>query len=105
MPVEPDVATYDIDPARIEAAITPRTRAIVPVHLYGRPADMDPIADIARRHDLRVIEDAAQAHGARYKDRPVGPSGDAAAWSFYPAKNLGAIGDARRGDDLGSGDR
>jgi len=94
VPVEPDPATYNIDPLRIEAALTPRTRAIIPVHLYGQPADMDPILDIARQHNLSVVEDAAQAHGARYKGRPVGSLGHAAAWSFYPSKNLGAVGDA-----------
>jgi dTDP-4-amino-4,6-dideoxygalactose transaminase len=94
VPVEPDPATHNIDPARIEAAITPRTRAILPVHLYGQPADLDPILDIARRHGLRVIEDAAQAHGARYKGRRIGAHGDIVCWSFYPGKNLGAMGDA-----------
>lgn len=94
VPVEPDDHTYNIHPGRIEAAITPRTRVILPVHLYGQPADMDPILEIARRHGLRVLEDAAQAHGARYKDKRVGAHGDAVAWSFYPGKNLGALGDA-----------
>jgi dTDP-4-amino-4,6-dideoxygalactose transaminase len=94
VPIEPDEATYDIDPARIEAAITPRTKSIMPVHLYGHPADMDPILEIARRHRLRVIEDAAQAHGAMYKGKRIGGHGDAVAWSFYPTKNLGALGDA-----------
>ena len=93
VPVEPIEATYNIDPARIEAAITPRTRAIIPVHLYGQPADLDPILTIARRHGLKVIEDAAQAHGARYKGQRIGAHGDAVAWSFYPGKNLGAFGD------------
>lgn len=93
VPVEPDPRTCNIDPQRIEAAITPRTRAIMPVHLYGQPADIDPINDIARRHGLRVIEDAAQAHGARYRNRPAGSLGDAAGFSFYPGKNLGALGD------------
>ncbi|KAA6183974.1 DegT/DnrJ/EryC1/StrS family aminotransferase [Thiohalocapsa marina] len=93
VPVEPIEATYNIDPARIEAAITPRTRAILPVHLYGQPADLDPILAIARRHGLKVIEDAAQAHGARYKGQRIGAHGDAVAWSFYPGKNLGAFGD------------
>lgn len=93
VPVEPLEATYNIDPARIEAAITPATRAILPVHLYGQPADLDPILAIARKHDLRVLEDAAQAHGARYKERRIGAHGDAVAWSFYPGKNLGALGD------------
>lgn len=92
-PVEPDPRTYNLDPAAVERAITPRTRAIMPVHLYGQPADMDPINDIARRHGLRVIEDAAQAHGARYKGRRTGGLGDAAGFSFYPGKNLGALGD------------
>ena len=94
VPVEPDPATHNIDPARIEAAITPRTKVILPVHLYGQPADLDPILSIARRHGLRVLEDAAQAHGARYKGQRVGAHGDAVAWSFYPGKNLGALGDA-----------
>ena len=94
VPVEPLEATFNIDPARIEAAITPRTRVILPVHLYGQPAEMDPILDIARRHGLLVLEDAAQAHGARYKGRRIGGHGDAVAWSFYPGKNLGALGDA-----------
>ena len=94
IPVEPDPRTYNLDPARIEAAVTPRTRAILPVHLYGQTADMDPILDVARRHGLKVIEDAAQAQGARYKDRPAGSLGDAAGFSLYPGKNLGAFGDA-----------
>ena len=94
VPVEPVEATYNIDPARIEEAITPRTKVILPVHLYGQPVDLDPILDIARRHGLRVLEDAAQAHGARYKGRRIGAHGDAVAWSFYPGKNLGALGDA-----------
>ena len=93
VPVEPDVRTYNIDPARIEAAITPRTKVILPVHLYGQPADMDPILAIARKHGLRVLEDGAQAHGARYKGQRLGAHGDAVAWSFYPGKNLGAMGD------------
>ena len=92
--VEPDPATCNIDPARIEAALSPRTRAIVPVHLYGQPADIRPILELARRHDLRVIEDAAQAHGARYHGTPVGAHSDLVCWSFYPGKNLGAFGDA-----------
>lgn len=94
VPVEPNLRTYNIDPERIEAAISSRTRAIMPVHLYGQPADMDPILEIAHRHGLRVIEDAAQAHGARYKGQRVGTIGDAAGFSFYPGKNLGALGDA-----------
>jgi dTDP-4-amino-4,6-dideoxygalactose transaminase len=93
VPVEPDERTYNLDPERITAAVTPRTRAIMPVHLYGQPADMDPIIEIARRHGLKVIEDAAQAHGARYKGRRAGSLGDAAGFSFYPGKNLGALGD------------
>lgn len=93
IPVEPDERTYNIDPTLIEAAITPRTKAIIAVHLYGQPADMDAINAIARKHNLKVIEDAAQAHGARYKGRRVGTLGDAAGFSFYPGKNLGAIGD------------
>ena len=93
VPVEPDARTYNIDPALIEAAITPRTKVILPVHLYGQPADLDPILAIARKHGLRVLEDGAQAHGARYKGRRIGAHGDAIAWSFYPGKNLGALGD------------
>lgn len=96
LPVEVDVepGTTLIAPDLIEAAITPRTRAIIPVHLYGQPAEMDAICDIARRHGLFVLEDAAQAHGARYRGRRVGGFGGAAAFSFYPTKNLGACGDA-----------
>jgi dTDP-4-amino-4,6-dideoxygalactose transaminase len=93
VPVEPDERTYNLDPSRIEAAITERTKVLLPVHLYGQPADLDPILEIARKHGLKVLEDAAQAHGARYKDRRIGGHGDAAAWSFYPGKNLGAMGD------------
>jgi len=93
VPVEPDEATFNIDPERIEAAITHRTKAILAVHLYGQPADMDPVSAVARKYGLRVIEDAAQAHGARYKGRRTGSLGDAAGFSFYPGKNLGAIGD------------
>jgi dTDP-4-amino-4,6-dideoxygalactose transaminase len=93
VPVEPDARTYNIDPALIEAVITPRTKVILPVHLYGQPADMDPILAIARKHGLRVLEDGAQAHGARYKGQRLGTHGDAVAWSFYPGKNLGAMGD------------
>jgi dTDP-4-amino-4,6-dideoxygalactose transaminase len=89
--IEPEYFT--IDPAMIEAAITPRTRAIVPVHLYGQPADMDPILEIARRHRLTVIEDAAQAHGAEYHGRRCGSLAEIAAFSFYPGKNLGAYGE------------
>lgn len=93
VPVEPDLATYNIDPARVEAAIGPRTRAILPVHLYGQPADMDPIIALAKKHDLKILEDGAQAHGALYRGRRIGAHGDAVAWSFYPGKNLGALGD------------
>jgi dTDP-4-amino-4,6-dideoxygalactose transaminase len=93
IPVEPDEKTYNVDPNRIEEAITPRTRAILPVHLYGQPADMDPILEIAGRYHLKVIEDAAQAHGARCRGKMVGGLGDAAGFSFYPGKNLGAYGD------------
>ena len=93
IPVEPDERTYNIDPANIEAAITERTRAIMAVHLCGQPADMDAINEVASRHDLKVIEDCAQAHGARYKGTRVGALGFAAAFSFYPGKNLGALGD------------
>jgi len=94
VPVEPDPETYNIDPTRIEDAITSRTRALLPVHLYGQSVDLDMILKIALRHDLRVIEDAAQAHGARYKGRRIGAHGDIVCWSFYPGKNLGALGDA-----------
>jgi dTDP-4-amino-4,6-dideoxygalactose transaminase len=94
IPVEPVEFTYNLDPDRIEAAITPRTKAILPVHLYGQPADLDPILTLARKHGLRVLEDAAQAHGACYKGRRIGGHGDVVAWSFYPSKNLGAFGDA-----------
>jgi len=93
VPVEPEPRTFNLDPAMVEAAITPRTKAILPVHLYGMPADMDPILEIARRRGLAVIEDAAQAHGARYKGRRVGSLSDSTAFSFYPTKNLGAFGD------------
>jgi dTDP-4-amino-4,6-dideoxygalactose transaminase len=93
VPVEPVERTYNIDPERIEAAITPRTRAIIAVHLYGLPADMAPIRELAARRGIKVIEDAAQAHGARYRGKAAGGLGDAAGFSFYPSKNLGAIGD------------
>lgn len=93
VPVEPNIHTFNIDPALIEAAITPRTKAIIPVHLYGQPADMDPILALARKHSLLVLEDGAQAHGASYKGKRLGAHGDAVAWSFYPGKNLGAMGD------------
>ena len=93
VPVEPNMDTHNIDPTLIGNAITSRTRAIMPVHLYGQPADMDPINELADKHGLIVIEDAAQAQGARYKNRRVGSLGHAAATSFYPGKNLGALGD------------
>lgn len=91
--VDIDPATYTIDVSKLEAAVTPRTKAIVPVHLYGQAADMDPIMAIAEKHGLKVLEDSCQAHGARYKGRRCGSLGDAAAFSFYPAKNLGCFGD------------
>lgn len=93
VPVEPDPKTFNLDPGRVAAAITRRTRAIIPVHLYGQPADMDPIIAIAEKHGVKVLEDAAQAHGARYKRRGAGSLGHAAAHSFYPSKNLGAFSD------------
>jgi dTDP-4-amino-4,6-dideoxygalactose transaminase len=92
--VDVDPETLTIDPQRIPAAVTARTRAIIPVHLYGQPADMDPIMALARQHHLAVVEDACQAHGARYKGRRVGSIGDIACFSFYPGKNLGAFGEA-----------
>jgi dTDP-4-amino-4,6-dideoxygalactose transaminase len=91
--VDIDPRSFTMDPAAVEAAITPRTKAILPVHLYGQSADMDPIMEVARRHRLVVIEDAAQAHGAKYKGRPVGSIGDMGCSSFYPGKNLGAYGE------------
>ena len=91
--VDMDAATYGIDAGAVGAAVTPRTKAIVPVHLYGQPVDLDAVLAIARRHNLIVIEDAAQAHGARYKGKRAGGFGHAAAFSFYPSKNLGALGD------------
>jgi len=91
--VDIDAATYTLDPAQLAAAITPRTRAVVPVHLYGAPADMDAVLAVAHAHGLLIVEDCAQAHGARYRGRMVGALGDAAAFSFYPTKNLGALGD------------
>ncbi len=91
--VDIDPRTFTMDPAKIEAAITPRTKAILPVHLYGRSADMDPILAIAKKHNLIVIEDACQAHGAEYKGRRAGSMGDMGAFSFYPGKNLGAYGE------------
>lgn len=94
VPVEPDMLTMNIDPAKVEAAITPKTAAIVAVHLYGRPAPMEQLEAIARKHGLLLLEDAAQAHGARIRGKRAGSLGDAAAFSFYPSKNLGALGDA-----------
>lgn len=93
VPVEPLEETHNIDPAAVAAAVTPRTKAIIPVHLYGQPADMDLLTELAERHGLHVLEDAAQAHGAKYKGKPIGSFGEAACWSFYPGKNLGALGD------------
>jgi len=91
--VDMDPKTYNIDVSKIEQTITEKTRAIVPVHLYGQPADMAPIVEIAKRHGLKIVEDCAQAHGARYKNQPIGTLGDIACFSFYPGKNLGAYGD------------
>lgn len=92
--VEPDINTYTIDPAKIEEKITNKTKAIMPVHLYGQACDMDPIMEIAKKYELYIVEDCAQAHGATYKGRIIGSFGDAAGFSFYPGKNLGALGDA-----------
>ncbi len=92
--VEPDIRTFNINPMLIETAITEKTKAIIPVHLYGQACDMDAIMDIAKKHGLKVVEDCAQAHGALYKGRKVGTFGEAAGFSFYPGKNLGALGDA-----------
>lgn len=94
VPVEPNPRTHNIDPSRLEAALTARTRAIIPVHLYGQPCEMSPIMDLANRHGIKVLEDAAQAHGAAYRGKRSGSLGHAAAFSFYPGKNLGALGDA-----------
>lgn len=107
VPVDADAATRNLDPSAVEAALTARTRAIMPVHLYGVPADMDPIIELARSHGLRVVEDAAQSHGAMYKGRRCGSLGDAAGFSFYPSKNLGAMGDAGAvtTDDAGLAER
>jgi dTDP-4-amino-4,6-dideoxygalactose transaminase len=93
VPVEPDILTHNIDPEILEASVTKRTRAIVPVHLYGRPADLNAVIKVANRYGLKVVEDAAQAHGASYDGIRLGGHGDACAWSFYPGKNLGAFGD------------
>lgn len=92
--VEPDITTYNIDPQKIEEAITPNTKAIMVVHLYGKCCEMDPILSIAEKHGLHIIEDCAQAHGAKYKGRMAGTFGIMSAFSFYPSKNLGALGDA-----------
>jgi len=92
--VEPDIETYNIDPNRIEEAITPKTTAIMVVHLYGKMCDMDSIIRIAKRYNLKIIEDCAQAHGSRYKEKKAGTCGECGAFSFYPTKNLGALGDA-----------
>lgn len=92
--VEPDIRTFNIDPTKIEASITTKTKAIMPVHLYGQACDMDPIMEISKKHNLYVVEDCAQAHGAIYKGKIIGSFGDVAGFSFYPGKNLGALGDA-----------
>jgi dTDP-4-amino-4,6-dideoxygalactose transaminase len=94
VPVDVEERTFNLNPEQLRSAITERTRAIIPVHLYGHPADMDPILKVAEEYGLLVIEDAAQAHGAKYRNRQVGSLGDAAGFSFYPVKNLGAYGDA-----------
>lgn len=93
VPVEPDIKTYNLDPVLVEAAITPKTKAIIPVHLYGQTADMSAISALAEKHGIKVLEDAAQSHGAKHLGRKSGSLGDAAAFSFYPGKNLGALGD------------
>ena len=93
VPVEPDPAGHNLDPALVKAAITPRTRAILPTHLYGQSADLDPLIELCGERNLKLLEDAAQAHGASYKGRRLGAHGHAVAWSFYPGKNLGAFGD------------
>ncbi len=92
--VEPDIKTFNIDPTKIEVAISNKTKAIMPVHLYGQPCDMDSIMDIAKKHGLYIVEDCAQAHGAKYKGKVIGSFGHASGFSFYPGKNLGALGDA-----------
>ncbi len=107
VPVEPDEATFNLDPARIRAALTSKTRVILPVHLYGRPCDMAPIMALAKEHGLKVLDDAAQAHHAHYRGKPVGGLAHLTAWSFYPGKNLGAYGDggALTTDDPALADR
>ena len=94
VPVEPELDGFNIDPTLVEAAITKRTKAIVVVHLYGQPAQLEQILEIGRRYEISIVEDAAQAHGSRYKEKRIGSHSDAVAWSFYPSKNLGAFGDA-----------
>jgi dTDP-4-amino-4,6-dideoxygalactose transaminase len=94
VPVEPLESTYNMNPAMIENLVTSRTKAIIPVHLYGQPASLDEILSVAKKYSLYVVEDAAQAHGARYRGRRIGGHSDMVAWSFYPGKNLGAFGDA-----------
>jgi dTDP-4-amino-4,6-dideoxygalactose transaminase len=94
VPVEPVPGTHNLDAAAVAVALTPRTKVILPTHLYGQPADLEPLLNIARAHDVKVVEDAAQAHGARYSNKLLGGHGDLVAWSFYPSKNLGALGDA-----------
>lgn len=94
VPVEPELTTYNIDPCLIERAITPATKVLLPVHLYGHPADLALIMQLARHYKLAIVEDAAQAHGARYRGKRIGAHGDIVCWSFYPGKNLGALGDA-----------
>ena len=93
IPVEPNILTYNIDENLIEKSITSKTKAIIVVHLYGQPSNLDSILQIAKKYNLKVIEDAAQSHGASYKDKKIGSHGDAVAWSFYPGKNLGCFGD------------
>lgn len=93
VPVEPDLATHNIDTQKVAAAITGKTKVLLPVHLYGQPADLDPLLSLAKAHGLYVVEDGAQAHGARYKGQRIGAHGDIVCWSFYPGKNLGALGD------------
>lgn len=93
VPVEPVAGVWNLDPQAVEAVITSRTKVILPVHLYGQPADLDPVLELARKHGLKVLEDAAQAHGALYKGRKIGAHGDIVSWSFYPGKNLGCFGD------------